>query len=63
MGGGWSGYTKPTRIEVVISRFKQVIRDRLRSRTDERRATGVAIAVHALNRMLEPGRPISVRIA
>jgi len=32
-----------------------------RSRTDERRAT--EIAVHALSRMLEWGRPISVRIA
>jgi hypothetical protein len=40
-----------------------VIGDGLRSRTDERRATEVAVAVHALNRMLEFGRPISVRIA
>jgi len=40
-----------------------VIGDGLRSRTDERRATEVNVAVHALNRMLELGRPISVRIA
>ena len=33
------------------------------SRTDRRRATEVDVAVHALNRMLEFGRPISVRIA
>jgi hypothetical protein len=35
----------------------------LRSRTDPGQATEVAIAVHALNRMLELGRPKSVRIA
>ncbi len=58
-----SGYTKRARIEAAIGRFKQVIGDGLRSRTDERRATEVDVAVHALNRMLEPGRPISVRIA
>jgi hypothetical protein len=39
-----------------------VIGDGLRFRKDERRATEVAIAVHVLNRMLELGRPISVRI-
>ena len=42
---------------------KQVIGDGLRSRTDQRRATEVDVAVHALNRMLELGRPESVRIA
>jgi hypothetical protein len=40
-----------------------VIGNGLRSRTDRRRATEIAIAVHALNRMLELGRPKSVRIA
>ena len=58
-----SGYTKRTRVEAAIGRFKQVIGDGLRSRTDRRRATEVEVAVHALNRMLEFGRPISVRIA
>ena len=43
--------------------FKRVIGDALRSRTDRRRATEIAIAVQALNRMLELGRPKSVRIA
>jgi len=37
--------------------------DKLRSRTDRRRAAEVDVAVHALNRMLELGRQISVRIA
>lgn len=57
-----SGYTKRARAEAAISRFKRVIGDGLRSRTDRRRATEVDVAVHALNHMLELGRPISVRI-
>jgi len=58
-----SGYTRRARAEAAISRFKQVIGGGLRSPTDQRRATEVDVAVHALNRMLELGRPISVRIA
>ncbi len=58
-----SGYTTRARAEAAIGRFKRVIGDGLRSRTDQRRATEVEVAVHALNRMLELGRPISVRIA
>jgi len=58
-----SGYTKRARVEAAIGRFKQVIGDGLRSRTDRRRATEVDVAVHVLNRMLELGRLISVRIA
>jgi len=63
---GWqtmSGHKRRALVETAISRFKQVIGDGLRSRTNQRRATEVAIAVHALNRMLELGRPKSVRIA
>jgi hypothetical protein len=63
---GWqkaSGYTRRARAEAAIARWKQVIGDGLRSRTDERRATEVAVAAHALNRMLELGRPSYVRIA
>ncbi len=58
-----SGYTKRARVETTIGRFKQVIGDGLRSRTDQRRATEVVVAVHALNRMLELGRPSYARIA
>jgi hypothetical protein len=58
-----SGYTRRARAETGISRFKQVIGDGLRSDTDERQATEVGVAVHVLNRMLELGRPNSVRIA
>jgi hypothetical protein len=39
-----------------------VIGDGLRARTDERRATEMNVAAHALNRMLEFGRPNYVRI-
>ena len=63
---GWqkaSGYNTRARVEAAIGRFKRVIGDGLRSRTDQRRATEVDVAVHAPNRMLELGRPISVRIA
>ncbi len=58
-----SGYTMRARAEAAIGRFKQVLGDGLRSRTNRRRATKVDVAVHALNRMLDLGRPISVRIA
>ena len=58
-----SGYTKRARAEATISRLKQVIGDGLRSRMDERRATEVNVAAHALNRMLELGRPKYVRTA
>ncbi len=58
-----SGYNKRARAEAAISRLKRVIGDGLRSRTDERQATEVDIAVDALNRMLELGRPNYVRTA
>ncbi len=51
------------RAEATIGRFKQVIGDGLRTRRDDRRATEVDIAVHALNRMVELGRPSYVRTA
>ena len=63
---GWqrrSGYTRRALVETAISRLKRVIGNGLRSRTDQRRMTEVAIAIQALNRMLELGRPKSIRIA
>jgi hypothetical protein len=50
-------------VEADLSRFKRVIGDGLRSRTDGRRATELAISVNVLNRMLDLGRPEYVRIA
>ena len=46
-----------------MNRWKQVIGDEVRAHADERRATEVAVAVHALNRMLDLGRPNYVRVA
>ena len=63
---GWqkrSGYNQRALVETSISRLKRVIGDALRLRTDRRRATEIAIAVQTLNRMLELGRPKSIRIA
>ena len=58
-----SGYNSRARVEATMGRWKQVIGDELRTHTDERRATEVAVAVHALNRMLDLGRPSYVRVA
>ena len=58
-----SGYTKRARAEAAIARWKQVIGDRLRAHTEERRATEMDVAVHVLNRMLELGRLTYVRLA
>ena len=63
---GWqaaSGYNWRALVEADVSRFKRVIGDGLRSRTDRRRATEVTIAVRVLNRMLDLGRPEYVRTA
>ena len=63
---GWqkaSGYNRRALAEATIGRFKRVIGDGLRSRTEQRQATEMNVAVAVLNRMLELGRPKSVRIA
>jgi hypothetical protein len=63
---GWqraSGYNWRALVEADVSRWKRVIGDGLRSQTDGRQATEVAIAADVLNRMLELGRPEYVRIA
>ncbi len=59
---GVRGYNRRALAETAVSRYKRVIGDALRSRTDRRRVTEVAIAARALNRMLELGRPESVRV-
>ena len=57
------GYGWRALVECDISRWKRVIGEGLRSQTDGRQATEVAIAADVLNRMLELGRPEYVRIA
>ena len=62
---GWqraSGYNSRALVEADVSRWKRVIGDGLRSQTDGRQATEVAIATNALNRMLDLGRPEYIRI-
>jgi hypothetical protein len=65
-GMGWqkaSRYNRRARVEAAIGRYKRVIGDGLHSRMDRPRATELALAVRALNRMLELGRPHYVRTA
>jgi hypothetical protein len=54
-----SGYNERARVEGQFARWKQVIDNGLRFRSDEARATAIA----ALNRMLDLGRPNTVRVA
>ena len=49
-------------VEADIGRYKRVIGDALRSRTEGRQTTEVAIAIASLNRMLELGRPEYIRL-
>ena len=58
-----SGYNWRALVEADIGRYKRVIGDALRSRTEGRQTAEVAIAVASLNRMLELGRPEYVRLA
>jgi hypothetical protein len=44
-------------------RYKRLIGDALRSREDARRVCEVKIAVKVLNRIMELGRPVCVRVA
>ncbi len=57
-----SGYHWRALVEGDISRFKRVIGDGLRSRTDRRRETEIALAVSVLNQMLELELPEYVRL-
>ncbi len=63
---GWqraSDYNWRALVEADVNRFKRVIGDGLRSHTERRRASEIAIAVSVLNRMLDLGRPEYVRVA
>ena len=58
-----SQYNVRALVETFFSRRKRVIGDGLRFRTEVQRNTEIAIAVRILNRMLDLGRPDSVRVA
>ncbi len=57
-----SGHHWRARAEALISRFKRVIGNGLRSRTDHRRRTESTLAVGVLNRMLALEQPGYVRL-
>jgi hypothetical protein len=62
---GWqktAGYNWRALVEADIGRWKRVIGHALRSQTDKRQATEVALAVDVLNRVLALGRPSYVCI-
>ncbi|CAA9240818.1 MAG: hypothetical protein AVDCRST_MAG27-1427 [uncultured Craurococcus sp.] len=63
---GWQrapGYGWRALVEADVARWKRVVGDGLRSQTDGRQRTEVAIAAGVLNRMLDLGRPEYVRVA
>ena len=58
-----TGYNRRSKVEALISRYKRVIGDTLKSREDARRVTEVAIAIKSLNRMRKLGQANFVRVA
>lgn len=54
-----SGYHRQGTVENAFSRYKQIVGDRLRARHPGAQKTEAAIACNVLNRMSEPGRPMS----
>ncbi|WP_451995175.1 IS5 family transposase [Azospirillum argentinense] len=58
-----SGYNKRAGVESQMARWKGVLGEALRFHSDQAQATEVAIGVMVLNRMLDLGRPNSVRVA
>jgi len=63
---GWqrtSGYNARAGAEGTMSRYKRIIGDTLRSHSRPAQEVETRIAVNVLNRMLDLGRPESVRAA
>ncbi|XKH38719.1 IS5 family transposase [Azospirillum doebereinerae] len=56
-------YNKRAGVESQMARWKGVLGDTLRFHSDQAQATGVIVGVAVLNRMLDLGRPNSVRVA
>jgi hypothetical protein len=57
-----SGYNRRASVEALIGRYKRVIGDALRSRSDETEAIEIAIVAAALNGMVKFKRPSYTRI-
>ena len=62
-GSKSSRYNVRALVEAFYSRWKRVIGDSLRFRTEDRQNTEIAIAIRILNHMFDLGRPDSVRVA
>jgi hypothetical protein len=58
-----SGYTRRSKVEAAISRYKSVIGGALRSHGNAQRNTEVAITTKALNRTRQLGQACFVRVA
>ncbi|MEH6579864.1 MAG: IS5/IS1182 family transposase, partial [Amphritea sp.] len=56
-----TGYGRRSLAETAMGRYKVIIGPRLRARKLDGQCTEAAIGVVVLNRMLEAGRPKSVR--
>ena len=62
---GWqrlSDYSRRSRVETAMSRFKAILGRRLHARTLPNQKTEAKIACNVLNRMTSLGVPVSVRI-
>ena len=61
---GWqraTGYGRRNMAENAIGRYKHLIGPKLRARTDAGQQGEVAVAVHALNRMIREAKPVTTR--
>ncbi len=56
-----AGYGRHSLVETTMGRYKRIIGPQLRARSFAGQQTEAAIGVVILNRMLETGRPDSVR--
>ena len=53
-------YGRRSLVETAIGRYKHVIGSILRARSTDGQGGEVAIAIHALNRMIRIAKPISI---
>ena len=54
-----NGYGRRSLVETTIGRYKHIIGPKLRARSTAGQKGEVAIAIHALNRMIQIAKPIS----
>jgi hypothetical protein len=62
---GWqrsSGYSRRSRVETAMYRYKTIIGRRLHARTLPNQKTEAKIGCNVLNRMTSLGMPVSVRV-